>query len=101
MSLGSDPEVAVEGADVVITDTWVSMGDQDHEARLHAFELYAVDDRLMSLATDGAIFLHCLPAHRGEEVTDDVLDGPQSAVWDEAENRIHAQKAVIAWCLRG
>ena len=101
VSLGSDPEVAVEGADVVITDTWVSMGDQDHEARLHAFEPYAVDDRLMSLATDGAIFLHCLPAHRGEEVTDDVLDGPQSAVWDEAENRIHAQKAVIAWCLRG
>jgi len=99
VSLGSDPEAAVAGADVVITDTWVSMGDQDHEARLHAFEPYAVDQSLMDLAADNAIFLHCLPAHRGEEVADEVLDGPQSAVWDEAENRIHAQKAVIAWCL--
>ena len=101
VSLGSDPEGAVAGADVVITDTWVSMGDQDHEARLHAFEPYAVDQALMDQAAEGAIFLHCLPAHRGEEVTDEVLDGPQSAVWDEAENRIHAQKAVIAWCLAG
>ena len=100
VTLGSDPETAVAGADVVITDTWVSMGDQDHEARLHAFEPYAVDQSLMDTAADGAIFLHCLPAHRGEEVTDEVLDGPQSAVWDEAENRIHAQKAVIAWCLK-
>jgi len=99
VSLGSDPESAVAGVDVVITDTWVSMGDQDHEARLHAFEPYAVDQSLMALAADDAIFLHCLPAHRGEEVADEVLDGPQSAVWDEAENRIHAQKAVIAWCL--
>ena len=99
--LGTDPEEAVRGSDVVITDTWVSMGDQDHEERLHAFESYAVDDALMDQANDGAIFLHCLPAHRGEEVTDAVLDGPRSAAWDEAENRIHAQKAVINWCLRG
>ena len=86
-----------ESVDVVITDTWVSMGDQDHEARLHAFEPYAVDQALMDQAAEGAIFLHCLPAHRGEEVTDEVLDGPQSAVWDEAENRIHAQKSVLRW----
>lgn len=99
--LGTDPREAVAGADVVITDTWVSMGDQDHEARLHAFEPYAVDQGLMETAAAGAIFLHCLPAHRGEEVTDEVLDGPQSAAWDEAENRIHAQKAVINWCLNG
>ena len=99
--LGTDPEEAVRGSDVVITDTWVSMGDQDHEERLHAFEPYGVDDDLMDRANDGAIFLHCLPAHRGEEVTDAVLDGPRSAAWDEAENRIHAQKAVINWCLRG
>ena len=99
--LGTDPEEAVAGADVVITDTWVSMGDQDHEERLHAFESYAVDDALMDRANDGAIFLHCLPAHRGEEVTDAVLDGPRCAAWDEAENRIHAQKAVINWCLKG
>ena len=99
--LGTDPEEAVQGADAVITDTWVSMGDQDHEERLHAFEPYGVDDALMDRANDGAIFLHCLPAHRGEEVTDAVLDGPRSAAWDEAENRIHAQKAVINWCLRG
>lgn len=99
--LGTDPQEAVAGADVVITDTWVSMGDQDHEARLHAFEPYGVDDALMDQAAEGAIFLHCLPAHRGEEVTDSVLDGPRSAAWDEAENRIHAQKAVINWCLKG
>ena len=101
VSLGDDPQDAVEGADVVVTDTWVSMGDQDHEERLHAFEAYAVDEALMERAAPNAVFLHCLPAHRGEEVTDAVLDGPQSAVWDEAENRIHAQKAVLAWCLAG
>lgn len=99
VSLGSDPVEAVAEADAVITDTWVSMGDQDHEARLHAFESYAVDDALMDQAAPHAVFLHCLPAHRGEEVADAVLDGPRSAVWDEAENRIHAQKAVIAWVL--
>jgi ornithine carbamoyltransferase len=93
-----DAREAVAGADCVITDTWVSMGDTDHDARLAAFEPFQVDEMLMALADRDAIFLHCLPAHRGEEVVDAVLDGPQSRVIDEAENRIHAQKAVLAWC---
>ncbi|UDF03880.1 ornithine carbamoyltransferase [Asticcacaulis sp. AND118] len=93
-----DPEAAVRGADVVMADTWVSMGDLDHEERLEAFEPYQVNEALMKLAKPDALFLHCLPAHRGEEVSDGVIDGPQSVVWDEAENRIHAQKAVLAWC---
>jgi ornithine carbamoyltransferase len=101
VALTSDPREAVAGADVVITDTWVSMGDADYEDRLAAFEAYAVDQELMDLADRDAVFLHCLPAHRGEEVTDAVIDGPRSLVWDEAENRIHAQKAVLAWCLAG
>lgn len=96
--LTSDPREAVRGADVVVTDTWVSMGDQDYEDRLAAFEAYGVDDALMDEAAKDAVFLHCLPAHRGEEVSDAVIDGPRSLVWDEAENRIHAQKAVLAWC---
>src|SRR5262249_36144995 len=86
-----DPRAAVQGADCVITDTWVSMGDLDHDERVTALEPYQVDAELMALAAKDAVFLHCLPAHRGEEVTDDVLDGTQSLVWDEAENRIHAQ----------
>ena len=85
----------------MVTDTWVSMGDVDGEARLDAFEPYQVDARLMALAHPDAVFLHCLPAHRGEEVTDEVIDGPQSLVFDEAENRIHAQKGVLAWCFAG
>lgn len=101
VALTSDPREAVAGADVVITDTWVSMGDGDYEDRLAAFEAYTVDEALMTTAASDAVFLHCLPAHRGEEVTDAVIDGPQSLVWDEAENRIHAQKAVLAWCLAG
>lgn len=101
VSLTSDPREAAEGADVVVTDTWVSMGDKDYEARLHAFEAYQVDEALMDLASPDAVFLHCLPAHRGEEVTDAVIDGARSLVWDEAENRIHAQKAVLAWCFGG
>ncbi|MDI1281116.1 ornithine carbamoyltransferase [Brevundimonas sp.] len=101
VTLTSDPREAVAGADVVITDTWVSMGDGDYEDRLAAFEAYTVDESLMATAASDAVFLHCLPAHRGEEVTDAVIDGPQSLVWDEAENRIHAQKAVLAWCLAG
>lgn len=101
VALTSDPREAVAGADVVITDTWVSMGDGDYEDRLAAFEAYTVDEALMATAASDAVFLHCLPAHRGEEVTDAVIDGPQSLVWDEAENRIHAQKAVLAWCLAG
>jgi ornithine carbamoyltransferase len=101
VTLTSDPREAVLGADVVVTDTWVSMGDSDYEERLQAFESYTVDEALMALADPDAVFLHCLPAHRGEEVTDAVIDGPKSLVWDEAENRIHAQKAVLAWCFGG
>jgi ornithine carbamoyltransferase len=93
------PADAVDGADVVVTDTWVSMGDADKDARMAAFPPYAVTEELMKRAQKDAVFLHCLPAHRGEEVTDAVMDGAQSAVWDEAENRIHAQKAVLLWCL--
>ena len=93
-----DPFEAVKNADVVLADTWVSMGDLDHDERLEAFEDYQVNEDLMKAARPDALFLHCLPVHRGEEVTDGVIDGPQSVVWDEAENRIHAQKAVLAWC---
>jgi ornithine carbamoyltransferase len=94
-----DPRQAVAGADAVMADTWVSMGDEDAQARLAALDPYRVDEALMALAAPDALFLHCLPAHRGEEVTEAVIDGPQSVVWDEAENRVHAQKAIIAWCL--
>jgi ornithine carbamoyltransferase len=93
-----DPRAAVAGADCVITDTWVSMGDTDHDERMEALEPYQVDEALMGEAKGDAVFLHCLPAHRGEEVTDAVMDGPQSLIWDEAENRIHAQKSILAWC---
>ena len=96
-----DAKMAASGADVVVTDTWVSMGDSDHEARIEAFEPFTVDEALMERASADAVFLHCLPAHRGEEVSDAVLDGEQSLVWDEAENRIHAQKAVLNWCFGG
>lgn len=96
--VGRSPEEAVEGADCVITDSWVSMGDADWERRHNLLTPYRVDERMMSRAGKDAIFMHCLPAHRGEEVTDAVMDGPQSAVFDEAENRLHAQKGVLAWC---
>ena len=92
-------EEAVAGADVVITDTFVSMGDKDGPARLAELDPFAVTDELMDLAQGGAKFLHCLPAHRGEEVDVEVIDGPESLVWDEAENRLHAQKAIMRWCL--
>jgi len=98
IEMTDDVRAAVTGADCVISDTWVSMGDLDHEARIEAFEPFQVDETLMDLAASDAVFLHCLPAHRGEEVTDEVIDGPRSLVWDEAENRIHAQKAILAWC---
>lgn len=92
-------EEAVAGADVVIADTFVSMGDTDAERRLQILEPFAVTGELMELANGGAKFLHCLPAHRGEEVDADVIDGPASLVFDEAENRLHAQKAILRWCL--
>jgi ornithine carbamoyltransferase len=96
--LGDDAEEAASGADCVVTDTWVSMGDRNGEKRHNLLKPYQVNARLMARAKSDAIFLHCLPAHRGEEVTDEVIDGPQSAVFDEAENRLHAQKGILAWC---
>jgi ornithine carbamoyltransferase len=94
-----DPHEAVAGADCVVSDAWVSMGDEDTTKRHNLLAPYQVNARLMSEAKKDAIFMHCLPAHRGEEVTDDVIDGPQSVVFDEAENRLHAQKAILKWCL--
>lgn len=93
-----DPMAAVADADVIVTDTWISMGQSDSEAKLAALEPYQVNEKIMAGAKEDAIFLHCLPAHRGEEVTIAVIDGPQSAIWDEAENRLHAQKAILRWC---
>jgi ornithine carbamoyltransferase len=98
IGLGDDPAAAVAGAHVVVTDTWVSMGQADSDARQRAFRPFQVDVGLMVAAAD-AVFLHCLPAHRGEEVTDAVIDGPQSRVWLAAENRVHAQKAALLWAL--
>lgn len=97
--LTTNPAEAAKGADVVTTDTWVSMGDDDTLTRKQAFKGFQVDEAMMKLAKKDAIFLHCLPAHRGEEVSDAVLDGGQSKVWDEAENRLHVQKAILLWCL--
>jgi ornithine carbamoyltransferase len=102
VSLTTDPYEAVDGVDCINTDTWISMGDSETEAALRHNLLapYQVNARLMAAAAKGAIFMHCLPAHRGEEMTEDVIDGPASVVFDEAENRLHAQKGVLAWCFR-
>lgn len=99
VSVGEDPQTTVAGADCVVTDTWVSMGDKDAPSRHNLLRPYQVDDRLMALAKPDAIFMHCLPAHRDEEVATAVIDGPRSVVWDEAENRLHAQKGILLWCL--
>lgn len=100
IALFTDPAEAAAGSDVMITDTWVSMGKEDEKAeRIAVFGGYRVDAALMALAKPDAIFLHCLPADRGYEVTADVIDGPQSVIWDEAENRLHAQKALLVWLL--
>jgi ornithine carbamoyltransferase len=99
ITLGDDPFAAAAGAEAVISDCWVSMGDEDEGRRHNLLAPYQVNRQLMSVAAKNAIFMHCLPAHRGEEVTDEVIDGPQSVVFDEAENRLHAQKGVLAWCL--
>jgi ornithine carbamoyltransferase len=97
-----DPAEAASGADVVTTDVWASMGQEEEQSvRETAFRGFGVDAALMSRAAKSAIFLHCLPAHRGEEVTADVIDGPQSRVWDEAENRLHIQKAIMAVLMGG
>lgn len=95
----ADPVEAVTGADCIVTDVWVSMGDTDAADHHNLLAPYRVDGALMSHARDDAIFMHCLPAHRGEEVTAEVIDGPQSVVWDEAENRLHAQKGILLWAL--
>ena len=98
LDLGRDAGNAVDGADVVVTDTWVSMGQKAGADKVKAMMPYQVTPELMGRAASDALFLHCLPAHRGEEVLDTVMDGPRSAVWDEAENRLHAQKAILLWC---
>ena len=99
VSVFDDPKAAVADADCVVTDTWFSMGQSNDEAVRKLLVPYQVNDALMKAAKAEAIFMHCLPAHRGEEVTASVLDGPQSVVWDEAENRLHAQKGILTWCL--
>jgi ornithine carbamoyltransferase len=100
IEFGADPRAAAKDADCVISDAWVSMGDDDATKRHNLLRPYQVNGELMRLAKKDAIFMHCLPAHRGEEVTDEVIDGPQSVVFDEAENRLHVQKAILAWALR-
>ena len=99
IELTDDPHAAVAGASCVVTDTWVSMGDDPHSSRHNLLAPYRVTAALMARAAPDAIFMHCLPAHRGEEVTDEVIDGPQSVVFDEAENRLHAQKGILAWAM--
>lgn len=98
VTIGHDPRAAAAGADLILTDTWVSMGceDENRHALLRPFQ---VNDEIMALADPKALFMHCLPAHRNEEVTDSVMDGPRSVVWDEAENRLHVQKGILTWCL--
>src|ERR1700738_909963 len=100
VELTADPIQAVSGADCVVNDTWISMGVEASVTRHNMLAPYRVDEHLMANAKPNAIFMHCLPAKRGEEVTAGVIDGPQSVVWDEAENRLHAQKGILAWCLR-
>jgi ornithine carbamoyltransferase len=104
VTVTEDPRAAVEGADLVIADTWISMGistsERDAEARRKLLVPYRVDAALMARAKRKALFMHCLPAHRNEEVTGEVMDGPHSVIWDEAENRLHAQKGILAWCLQ-
>ncbi|MCV7093137.1 ornithine carbamoyltransferase, partial [Mycobacterium interjectum] len=100
VTVTADADAAAKGADVVVTDTWTSMGQEgDGLDRVGPFRPFQVNARLLSLADPEAVVLHCLPAHRGDEITDEVMDGPASAVWDEAENRLHAQKALLVWLL--
>jgi ornithine carbamoyltransferase len=100
LTLTNDPQAAASGADVLVTDTWTSMGQEnDGLDRVGPFRPFQVNAELLARADSEAVVLHCLPAHRGEEITDEVIDGPHSAVWDEAENRLHAQKALLVWLL--
>ena len=101
LTLTNDPHEAVKGADCVITDAWVSMGDKDGARRHNLLKPYQINEALMESAGKDAIVMHCLPAKRGEEITNGVMDGPQSVVFDEAENRLHAQKSILAWCYGG
>ena len=101
ISVGDDPAAAVSGADCVVTDTWVSMGDKEADKRRALLAPYRVDAALMAKAGPGAVFMHCLPVYRGDEATADVVDGPQSVIWNEAGNRLHAQKGILLWCLLG
>ncbi|MGI9409388.1 MAG: ornithine carbamoyltransferase [Hyphomicrobiaceae bacterium] len=101
VTITDEPKEAVREADCVVTDTWVSMGQTDETYRKQVLGPYSVDNEIMAEAADGAIFMHCLPAYRGHEVSADVIDGPRSVVFEEAENRLHAQKAILAWCLGG
>ncbi len=101
ISVGDDPVAAVTGADCVVTDTWVSMGDKEADRRRALLTPYRVDEALMAHAADDAVFMHCLPVYRGDEATAEVVDGPQSVVWTEAGNRLHAQKGILLWCLLG
>ncbi|MEM9600747.1 MAG: ornithine carbamoyltransferase, partial [Pseudomonadota bacterium] len=99
--LTDDPDAAAADADALITDCFVSMGDTDYDARVAALSPYALDSARVAKAGPDAVVLHCLPAYRGQEISDAVMEGPQSAIWDEAENRLHAQKAILTWCLQG
>ena len=99
VTVTSDLETALNDTDCVVTDTWVSMHDGDSTDRHNLLASYQINERTMALARDDAVFMHCLPAHRGEEVTAEVIDGPRSVVWDQAENRLHAQKGILSWCL--
>ena len=99
--MSDDPVVAVTGADCVVTDTWVSMGDAEADKRRATLEPFRVDTALMAQASDDAIFMHCLPVYRGDEATAEVVDGPQSVIWTEAGNRLHAQRSILLWCLLG
>jgi len=100
ITVTTDAFEAAAGAAAVVTDCWVSMGDEDEFRRHNLLKPYQVNRQLMDVAEKDALFMHCLPAHRGEEVTDEIMDGPQSVVFDEAENRLHAQKGILAWCLQ-
>lgn len=99
ITIVKDPLKAANGSDVVVTDTWVSMGDTDYDRRIDLLSPFQVNEKVMAQAEQDALFLHCLPAHRGEEVTNEVIDGPHSVVWDEAGNRLHAQKGILVWSM--
>jgi ornithine carbamoyltransferase len=101
ISVSGDPVAAVRGADCVVTDTWVSMGDAEADKRRAALTPFRVDAALMAQADSKAVFMHCLPVYRGDEATAEVVDGPQSVIWTEAGNRLHAQKSILLWCLLG